>query len=225
MWTTVLGAFDPLEKISVISKKYHLWLHVDAALWWWALLSSKHKKLLNWIEKSDSVSRSLHKMMNVPILAAIFLVNDKNILFDTFSEDADYLFQMDDKDVNPWNKSLQCWRRNDAFKVRAALKYLGEDWYEKRVNKQFENAVYATNIIKNDPELELILEPECINVCFQVKWKSTKKICDNLDKQWLIKVSYWNRRWQEFIRLMTVNADMEKEDIDNFFKLVKSVDI
>jgi len=224
-WTTVLWAFDPIEKIAKIAKKYKLRLHTDAALGGWALLSKKHKHLLIWIQQSDSVSRSLHKMMNVPLLAAVLLVKDPNMLYENFHENADYLFQMDDKNFNPGNKSIQCGRRNDALKVWTALKYLGEEWYEKRINQEFDNAKYAVSIIKKDKELKLILEPECINVCFQVKWKSASKICEALDKQGLIKVSYGKRKGEEFIRLMTVNADMTKKDIDNFFKQVKNIKI
>ena len=223
--TTVLGAFDPIEKISKIAKKYKLRLHVDAALGGWALLSKKHKNLLNGIEKSDSVSRSLHKMMNIPLLAAVLLVKDPNILYENFNENADYLFQMDEKELNPGNKSIQCGRRNDAFKVWTALKYLWENGYEKRINNEFANAKYATRIIKKDKDLISILDPECINVCFQVKGKPANKICEALDKQWLIKVWYGKRKWEEFIRLMCVNADMTKKDIDNFFKHVKNVKI
>ncbi len=224
-WTTVLGAFDPIEKIAKIAKRYKLWFHVDAALGGWALLSKKHKHLLKGITNSDSVSWSLHKMMNVPLLAAVLLVKDPDILYENFHENADYLFQMDEKSLNPGNKSIQCGRRNDAFKVWTALKYLWEDGYEKRINAEFDNAKYAVSLIKKDKNLTLVLDPECINVCFQVQGKPANKICEALDKQGLIKVSYGKWRWQEFIRLMTVNADMTKKDIDNFFKQVKSVKI
>ena len=30
--TTVLGAFDPLEKIADVAKKHNMWLHVDVSL-------------------------------------------------------------------------------------------------------------------------------------------------------------------------------------------------
>lgn len=223
--TTVLGAFDPIEKISKIAKKYKLRLHVDAALGWWALLSKKYKHLLMGIEKSDSVSRSLHKMMNIPLLAAVLLVKDPNILYENFNENADYLFQMDDKKLNPGNKSIQCGRRNDAFKVWTALKYLWENGYEKRINNQFANTKYAVSIIKKNKDLTLVLDPECVNVCFQVKGKPANKICEALDRQWLIKVGYGKWRWEEFIRLMCINADMTKKDIDNFFKQVLTVKI
>lgn len=48
--TTVFGAFDPLVAISDLCKKYNLWLHVDAAWGGGALMSKKHRHLLNGIE-------------------------------------------------------------------------------------------------------------------------------------------------------------------------------
>ena len=173
--------------------------------------------------------------MNVPILAAPLLVKDPTVLLKSFREEADYLIYTPQNantkellklaKLNPTSRSIQCGRRNDAFKVWTALKYLWEDWYEKRVNKQFELAQYATKIIKKDKDLKLIIEPECINVCFQVKGQQAQKLCNKLDEEWIIKVSCWYRRGEEFIRLTTVNADMTKKDIDNFFKHVKSVKI
>lgn len=230
--TTVLGAFDPIDEIVKIAKKYKIWLHVDASLWWTALLSKKHKNLLKWINNSDSVTRNPHKMMNVPVLAAPILVKDRTVLLKSFHEEADYLIQpqkstntLDVSKYNPASKSIQCGRRNDAFKVRTALKFLGEDGYEKRVNHQFDLAKHATEIIKKDKDLKLMIEPEWVNVCFQVKWKSAKAICDKLDAEWIIKVSYGFWRWEEMIRLMCVNADMTNQDIDNFFIAIKSAKI
>lgn len=219
--TTVLWAYDPLPQIAQIAKKYKLRMHVDAALGWGALLSKKHKHLLKGIELSDSVSRSLHKMMNIPLLAAVFLVKDPQILHKNFKEDADYLFQMDDHYLNPGNKTLQCGRRNDALKVRTALKYLGGKGYETRINREFDNARYATSLVKKDKNLKLILDPECINVCFQIKGEPAPKVCEKLDKEGLIKVSYGKRKGETFIRMVCVNGDMTHTDIDNFFKKVK----
>lgn len=30
--TTVLGAFDPLDKIADVCRKYHIWFHVDVSV-------------------------------------------------------------------------------------------------------------------------------------------------------------------------------------------------
>lgn len=49
--TTVIGAFDPLEQIADICKKYGMWLHVDAAWGGGALMSKKHRSKLQGIER------------------------------------------------------------------------------------------------------------------------------------------------------------------------------
>lgn len=49
--TTVIGAFDPLEQIADICKKYDMWLHVDAAWGGGALMSKRHRSKLQGIER------------------------------------------------------------------------------------------------------------------------------------------------------------------------------
>ena len=98
-------------------------------------------------------------------------------------KDIDYTNLLNIVKLNPASKSIQCGRRNDAFKVWTALKFLGENGYEKRVNHQFDLAKYAVQIIKKDKDLKLMLEPECVNVCFQVKGKPARELCDKLDRE------------------------------------------
>lgn len=49
--TTVLGAFDPLNEIADVCAKYGLWMHVDAAWGGGALMSNKHRVLLEGIHR------------------------------------------------------------------------------------------------------------------------------------------------------------------------------
>ena len=52
--STVMGAFDPIDKIAAICKKHeteatkHIWLHVDAAWGGSVLLSSELRSLKAW---------------------------------------------------------------------------------------------------------------------------------------------------------------------------------
>ena len=48
--TTVLGAFDEIDKIADITEKYNLWLHVDGAYCGSLIFSSKYKHLLKGME-------------------------------------------------------------------------------------------------------------------------------------------------------------------------------
>lgn len=49
--TTVLGAFDPIDKIADVCAKHKIWLHVDAAWGGGVLMSQKYRQLLKGIER------------------------------------------------------------------------------------------------------------------------------------------------------------------------------
>ena len=53
--TTVLCAFDNIDEISKLAKKYDLWLHVDGAFGGSVLFSDKYKHLIKGVENSDSL--------------------------------------------------------------------------------------------------------------------------------------------------------------------------
>lgn len=46
MFSQVLGAFDDLNAIADVCRKYGLWLHADACLGGSAIFSEKHRHLL-----------------------------------------------------------------------------------------------------------------------------------------------------------------------------------
>ncbi len=220
--TTVLGAFDPIEEIHEIAREFGIWLHVDGVWGGTMLLSRRHKGLLRGCEHSDSFAWNAHKMMGAPLTASAILTRQRGLLEKHFSERADYLFQSEDDRYNPGARSIQCGRRNDALKVWAAWQYYGMQGYEERVNRQYRLAEYAADKVINDRALQLCLKPESLNVCFQVKGKSSEKICDLLDREGIIKVGYGNFRGQSYIRLVCVNAELSFQDIDYFFEQVKA---
>lgn len=219
--TTVLGAFDPFEAIKKIARQYNIWMHIDAAWGGGVFLSEKHKHLLNGADQADSITWNAHKMMNVPLVASALLMKKKGLLHKHYSLKNDYLYQTDEDQWNPGLSSLQCGRRNDAFKIWAAWKYYGKEGYAKRTEKQFALAQYAANQIKKDPQFHLVIEPESLNVCFTVDGISAIALCNGLYEEGLIQVGYG--RWNEtvFVRLILVNPDMETSDIDAFFNTIK----
>lgn len=49
--TTVLGAYDPIEEISIICQHYGIWLHVDGAWGGSVLLSRRHRHVMAGVHK------------------------------------------------------------------------------------------------------------------------------------------------------------------------------
>lgn len=49
--TTVLGAYDPINKIADMCDKYNLWLHVDGAWGGAVMFSKQYRYLIDGIER------------------------------------------------------------------------------------------------------------------------------------------------------------------------------
>ncbi len=228
--TTIKGAFDPIEAIAPIAKKHNCWLHADGSWGGSVVISNKHKHLIKGIEKVDSFTWNPHKLMNISLSCSCLLVRKKGILEQSLSnENADYLFhENDNKYYDLGKKSLQCGRRVDALKLWLSWKYYGDVEYENRINKLFELAKYAAFKVKTNKNIELMNEPSFLNICF--RW--IPKIETNLNEfnlnlreqlvnSGLSMINYGFIADKLSIRLVLVNPDIDKEDIDLLFKNIE----
>ncbi len=219
--STVLGVFDDVTSLSTICKKFDVWLHVDGAYCGSVIFSSKYKYLIKGIEKVDSFSFNAHKMIGTPLTCSLIVVKNKKHLYNSFSNDASYLYQTDHDEFNLGKTSLQCGRRNDALKFWTLWKSVGTKGLETIVDKQFELADVARNYIKNNSDYTLYSFEDSISVCFNYKNIPARKICTLLYENDKLLVGYGAFADQEFIRLVTINAQNEEEDIINFFTVLE----
>ncbi len=220
--TTVLGAFDPIDKIAEITKKYAIWLHVDGAYCGSVIFSDTKRHLLKGIEKSDSFSYNAHKMIGTPLTCSVILVKDKKHLHNSFSNDADYLYQTDGDDFNLGKTSFQCGRRNDALKFWTLWKSIGTNGIEKIVDQQFYLADIARNYVANHPDYTVYSFEDSVSICFNYKDIDPKTLCTLLYEHQITVVGFGDFKEDTFIRLVTINATNTKEDILNFFKVLES---
>lgn len=219
--TTVLGAFDPIDKIADITEKYNIWLHVDGAYCGSVIFSEKYKHLVKGVARSNSFSYNAHKMLGTPLTCSIILVNDKKHLHDSFSNDADYLYQTDGDDFNLGKTSFQCGRRNDALKFWTLWKSIGTNGLKQIVEQQFYLADVALAYIRSNPEYTLYSDDDSISVCFNYKNVDPMALCTALYEHQITVVGFGSFEQGTFIRLVTINANNEKQDILNFFKVLE----
>lgn len=215
--TTVLGSFDSIPAVAEVCEGEGVWLHVDGAWGGSMLLCEKKRWLMEGVERADSVTWDAHKMMGVPLVCSAVLFREKGRMLEHFFEPADYLFQTDDDELNLGTKSIQCGRRNDALKVWTAWQYYGDKGYDARITKLVELAEYAAGVVERSAGMALSKRPQSVNVCFEVVGKSSAAICELLDKEGVLKVGYGNVDGRRVIRLVCVDPDMERSDIDVFF--------
>ena len=219
--TTVLGAFDDIETISKICKKYHLWLHVDGAYCGGVIFSEKYNRLVKGIELSDSFSFNAHKMLGTPLTCSIIVTKHKEALYKSFSNDAEYLYQTDGDDFNLGKTSIQCGRRNDALKLWTLWKGVGNKGLEEMVNQQFYLADVARNYIRNHPDYTLYSFDDSISVCFNYKNIPAADLCTRLYEKAATLVGFGKFQDTEFVRLITINANNTEDDILHFFKVLE----
>lgn len=219
--TTVLGAFDPIDKIADITEKYEMWLHVDGAYCGSVIFSQKYKHLIKGVERSNSFSYNAHKMLGTPLTCSIILVNDKKQLHDSFSNDADYLYQTDGDDFNLGKTSFQCGRRNDALKFWTLWKSVGAAGLEKIVDQQFDLANVSLDYIRSNPDYTLYSFDDSISICFNYKNIDPMALCTALYEHQITVVGFGSFHDETFVRFVTINANNEKQDILNFFKILE----
>ena len=219
--STVMGANDPINEISKICKKFNLWLHLDGAFGGSIIFSKKYKHLVNGIQHSDSFCFNPHKTLGTPLSTSVFIVKNKQDLFNSFNQKADYLYQTEDNDYNLGQMSFECGRRNNALKFWTLWKYNGTDGISKMVDHNYSLADFARNYITNDPDYKLYSYENSLSICFNYKNIDPKILCNELYNHNQLMVGYGSHKNNEFVRLVSINRENTKNDILNFFKVLE----
>lgn len=223
--TTLLGAYDPINEMSEICKKYNIWLHADGSFGGSLILSKKHSHLMKGIEQTDSFAWNPHKLMNIPLICSVILVKKRETLQQNITDiNTDYIFHEIDAIEDLGKKSIQCGRKVDAVKLWFAWKYFGIEGYEKRIDNLINVASYAESIVKEHSKLELLSERQSFSICFRYipsvatdLNKFNLELREKLRKSGKSIVNYGYIGKQLAIRLITANGELQLSDIDLFF--------
>ena len=89
--STDTGAVDPLAAIARVCEREGIWLHVDAAYGGAFALTDDGARLLQGIERSDSLAVDPHKGFFLPFGTGAVLVRDRRALVGAFSGSGAYI--------------------------------------------------------------------------------------------------------------------------------------
>jgi glutamate/tyrosine decarboxylase-like PLP-dependent enzyme len=227
--TTVKGAFDPIEELVSIARRHDLWFHVDGALGGSVVLSPHHRHLLRGLENADSFSWNAHKLMGLPLICSLLLIREQGLLLQTNSvSGADYIFHDEaDGAYDLGTKSLQCGREADALKLWLSWKYYGKSGYAERIDRFFDLAAYAEEIVKQSPSLELMAPRSSVSVCFRYIPDDAKdvdkfnlRLREELARSGKALVNYARLGKDMILRLVISNHELTREDVSRFFENV-----
>lgn len=220
--TTVLCAFDDVLLLSTVCKKYNMWLHLDGAFGGSVIFSNKHKHLVDGIHLTDSFCFNAHKTLGAPLSTSVLVVKDKEDLYNSFDNDANYLYQTHDKEFNLGKTSLECGRRNNALKFWVMWKAIGTNGISSIVENEFKLADAARDYIKKNSNYKLYSFEESLSVCFTYKDFDSKDLCAKLYEKNTLMVGYGSFKNTTFIRLVIVNCENSVDDLMRFFTALEN---
>lgn len=155
--TTETGNVDPLDAMADVAREFGAHFHVDAAWGGPTLFSRQYGHLLRGIEKADSVTFDAHKQLYVPMGAGLVVFREPTMA-SAVEHHAQYIIRKGSRDLG--STTLEGSRPGMAMLIHSGLKILAREGYEILINQGIEKARTFAALINDDPDFELITEPE-----------------------------------------------------------------
>jgi len=174
----------------------------------------------------------------MPYSIACTLVKDKRAHFSTFvyGHDAEYLEsamdEMGDVMENPFNLSLALARAPYSFKAYMLLRAFGKNKYSQIIQKNLDDVAYLADLIRKEPNLEL-MAPVASNIaCFRYKVegfseaaleKLNRSIMMDLWKINPMMITDTTVKGKYMLRVCNVNNKTQREDFDFLINEIKKI--
>jgi glutamate/tyrosine decarboxylase-like PLP-dependent enzyme len=166
--TTNAGIVDDLTGISRVAKELNAWMHVDAAYGGAALFAPSVRGKFAGIERCDSMIVDPHKWLMAPFDAAALLYRDPHLAKAVLTQDASYLDPIREDDAwNPTDYAFHLSRRSRGLPFWFSLAVNGTDAYRDAIEYSLELARRTADVIRGNPILQLVREPELSTVMFR----------------------------------------------------------
>lgn len=232
--TTGSTAIDPLSEISEITKKYNIWLHVDAAYAGTALVLDEYRWMIKGIEKADSFVFNPHKWMFTNFDCSVYYVKDKDALLNTFSINPEYLKTATAGLVNDYRDwGIQLGRRFRALKLWFVIRNYGVNGIQDKIREHIEIAEKFEQWISESKDFE-ILTPRTLNlVCFRYKPKGlidqqelnaiNESLLDQLNSSGKIYLSHTKLNGKYTLRMVIGQTYVTQEHVEKAWKLIQKM--
>lgn len=206
--TTNSGAVDPLEAIADICQRERIWFHVDAAYGGFFMLTERGQKVLQGIQRADSVVVDPHKGMFLPYGTGALIVRDVRDLQKAHRIDADYLPDGPDE-ANPADfhcMSAELSRDFRGLRVWLPLKIHGPEIFRQLLDEKLDLTEWALERLRGyrstESRIEIVAPPELSLFAFRVTFPAAPERQEQLNRDLLERV---NRRRRVYLTSTRLN--------------------
>jgi glutamate/tyrosine decarboxylase-like PLP-dependent enzyme len=165
--TTNTGAVDPLEEIATIAARHQVWFHCDGAYGGPFALCVEGKRILQGIERSDSVAIDPHKGLFVPFGMGALLVKDAAAARAAYAFQANYIPREALGEDSPTELSPELSRPFRALRLWLPLQVLGTEPFEAAMEEKLLLARYAHARLRELDGVEVGPVPDLSIVVFR----------------------------------------------------------
>lgn len=221
---TPTGSIDPLPEIAAFCRKHDLWLHVDGAHGASALLSGRHRSLLDGIALADSVVWDGHKLLYMPATVSAVLFREPQHSYAAFAQEASYLFQGNNDAEEAFNTSyrtLECTKRMMGLKLWAAFSLYGVEKLGGLVERVFATARQLAEKLQAAPDFELPMPPQTNIVCFRYGSGDQSELRKKLVESGAFHLTQVNLRGKVWLRTTVMNPFTAESDLDALLAAIR----
>lgn len=223
------GAIDPISAIADVCAQQRMWLHVDGSYGALAAKSSFIENAMAGLDRADSVSLDPRKWLYAPLDAGCLLVRDANALRRAFSEGADYIDVVADREMSEfayWDHSPELSRRFRALKIWFMLKSHGARAIQDAIDGNIAVARHLAKAVAASVDFELLAPVPLSIVCFRYKNGD-----DDFNKRLMVEVqrdgdSYLSNAMIDgrfALRACIVNFRTTNADVDRLLDTIRRV--
>jgi glutamate/tyrosine decarboxylase-like PLP-dependent enzyme len=166
---TNTGTVDPLSALADVCQEHNMWLHVDAAYGWPAVLTEEGKTLLHGIDRADSVTLDPHKWFGQTFESGCVLIRAGRELPAAFALRPDYMQDVvpGADEINFADEGLALTRRFRALKIWLSVKVLGLGWFRDLIQHSCNLIELAQELLIRSKEFEILCPRQLSVVCFR----------------------------------------------------------
>ena len=168
--TTNGGIVDDLAGVAEVAAESGLWFHVDGAYGGAGLFAPSVRERFNGIEYADSFVVDPHKWLFAPFDCAALIYKDPHLAKAVHTQDASYLDVIHTDAPDEWNPTDYAYhltRRARGLPLWFSLAVHGTGAYSDAVESSLALARESAALVRADPNLELLREPELSVVLFR----------------------------------------------------------
>jgi L-2,4-diaminobutyrate decarboxylase len=208
---TSTGLHDDLRAIGAFCAEHGIWLHVDAAHGASALLSDRHRHLLDGVELADSVIWDAHKMLRTSGLCAAVLLRRGHDLAGAFHQSGDYLFyESESIGFDLLDRAIESTKTTLGLKLFLSLAWAGECGLGDYVASRYDLTRRFYDMLSCEPGVTCPYVPESNILCFRVAGIDQLAFRDRLLAAGRLHIGSTTIGGQRYLRLVVMAPDTDE---------------